>query len=486
MNTPIRRLALLVFAMFAALLLATTYIQFVQADELADRPNNRRTLVENYNRERGAILIDSETIARSEQTDGDLGWIRTYPAGSQFAHITGYYSFIYGPGAGLERSENSLLAGTDDSLFYRRIVDMITGTEPRGATLELTIDPAVQQAAEDALGDRQGAVVALDPETGAILALVSRPSYDPNALSSHNLGDVQDSYEALNEDPTQPLVNRAIQGDLYPPGSVFKLVVAAAALESGEYTPDSILQGPQRYTLPGTNTELPNFEGGTCGPTDEVSLADSIRVSCNTSMAYLAGQLGATVLRDQSEAFGFSQSVNVPMPVTPSVYPGDPDPAQLALTGIGQYEVRVTPMQVAMTSAAIANDGEQMNPFLVRNARDSDLDVIDETDPVEFANPISSQTAGELSDMMVQVVESGSGTAAAIPGVSVAGKTGTAEFGTQGAAHAWFTGFAPADDPQIAMAVIVEGASGDWSGESGGSIAAPIGQAVLQAGVGNE
>ncbi|MGB5934512.1 MAG: penicillin-binding transpeptidase domain-containing protein, partial [Ornithinimicrobium sp.] len=300
------------------------------------------------------------------------------------------------------------------------------------------------------------------------------------------LGDVQESYEALNEDPTQPLVNRAIQGDLYPPGSVFKLVVAAAALESGEYTPESPLEGPQRYTLPGTTIELPNFEGATCGPTDQVSLADSIRVSCNTSMAYMAGQLGATALSDQSEAFGFSQSVNVPMPVTPSSYPSDPDPAQLALTGIGQYEVRVTPMQVAMTSAAIANDGEQMNPFLVRNARDSDLDVIDETDPVEFANPISSQTAGELSDMMVQVVENGSGAAAAIPGVSVAGKTGTAEFGTEGAAHAWFTGFAPADDPQIAMAVVVEGASGSWSGESGGSIAAPIGRAVLEAGVGNE
>ncbi|MGB5951823.1 MAG: penicillin-binding protein 2, partial [Ornithinimicrobium sp.] len=187
MNTPIRRLALLVFAMFAALLLATTYIQFVQADELADRPNNRRTLVENYSRDRGAILIEGETIARSEETDDDLGWIRTYPAGSQFGHITGYYSFIYGAGGGLERSENALLAGTDDSLFYRRIVDLLTGTEQRGATIDLTIDPAVQQAAEDALGDRRGAVVALDPETGAILGLVSHPSYDPNALASHNL-----------------------------------------------------------------------------------------------------------------------------------------------------------------------------------------------------------------------------------------------------------------------------------------------------------
>ena len=483
MNTPIRRLALLVFAMFSALLLATTYIQFVQADELADRPNNRRTLVENYSRDRGAILIDGTPIASSEQTDDELKWIRSYPQGQLYSHVTGYYSFIYGANSGLERSKNALLSGTDDSLFYRRIVDLVTGTAPKGAALELTIDPDVQQAAEDALGDRRGAVVALDPKTGAILGLVSHPAYDPNELASHRLGAVQESYESLNADPGQPLINRAIAGDLYPPGSVFKLVVAATALESGEYSPDSMLEGPQRYTLPGTETQLPNFEGGTCGPTDEVSLADSIRVSCNTSMAWLAGRLGAGALNEQAGKFGFGQSVEVPMSVTPSVYPSDPDPAQLALTGIGQFEVRVTPMQVAMISAAIANEGVQMNPFLVESARDSDLDIIDETDPFEFATPISQDTASALSEMMVNVVSDGSGSAAAIPGVQVAGKTGTAEFGTEGAAHAWFTGFAPADDPQIAMAVVVESASGDWTGESGGRVAAPIGRAVLEAGI---
>jgi peptidoglycan glycosyltransferase len=486
MNTPIRRLALLVFAMFSALLIATTYIQFVQADELRDRPNNRRTLVENYSQDRGPILVDSTTVAQSEPTDDELQWVRTYPSGRLYSHITGYYSFTYGANGGLERSRNGVLSGTDDSLFYKRIVDMVTGTPPQGAALELTVDPAVQQAAEDALGDRPGAVVALDPETGGILALVSHPSYDPNELSSHNLTNVEDAFQRLGSDPSQPLVNRAIEGDLYPPGSVFKLVVAAAALESGEYTPDSTLQGPQRYTLPGTDTELPNFEGKTCGPTDQISLADSIRVSCNTSMAWLAGQLGAPTLREQAEKFGYSQALEVPMPVTPSSYPADVNPAELALTGIGQHEVRVTPMQVAMTTAAIANDGQQMTPFLVESARDSDLDVIDETDPRAFANPISAETAQALQAMMVEVVDDGSGQAAAIPGVEVAGKTGTAEFGTEGAAHAWFTGFAPAEDPQIAMAVIVESASGSWSGQSGGTVAAPIGRSVLEAGISNE
>jgi penicillin-binding protein A len=482
-NTPIRRLALLVFTMFTALLLSTSWIQFVQADELRQLPQNRRTLLDTYSRDRGAILVEGNAIADSQPTDDDLRWIRTYPQGELYGHVTGYYSFTYGAGAGLERAMSPVLAGTDDSLFYRRVVDLVTGTSPTGAAVETTVDPQVQAAAAAALGDRRGAVVALDPRTGAVLAMVSHPSYDPNSLASHNLGAVEDAWEALNADPTRPLVNRTIAGDLYPPGSTFKLVVAAAALESGEFAPDSLLEGPQTYTLPGTSTDLPNFEGGTCGPTDEVSLADSIRVSCNTSMAWLAGELGTEALDDQSQAFGFEQDIEVPMPVTPSVYPEDADAAQLALTGIGQYDVRVTPLQVAMVSAAIANGGEVMEPYLVQTVRDGDLDVIDETDPSRLSRAVSATTAQELTDMMVDVVANGSGQAAAIPGVPVAGKTGTAEFGTSGAAHAWFTGFAPADDPQIAVAVVVESASEDWTGESGGRVAAPVGRDVLQSGV---
>lgn len=486
MNTPIRRLAFLVFAMFAALLLSTTYIQFVQADDLQERPGNRRTLLESYSRDRGAIVVDGTAVADSRPTDDDLRWLRTYPDGSLYSHVTGYYSFIYGAGAGLERSRNAVLAGTDDSLFYRRVVDLLTGSTPSGAALELTIDPQVQTAAQAALGDRRGAVVALDPGTGAILALVSHPAYDPNSLSSHDLEAVEQAWAQLTQDPAQPLVNRAIAGDLYPPGSVFKLVVTAAALESGRYEPDTLLSGPQTYTLPGTSTVLPNFEGGTCGPTDEVSLADSLRVSCNTSFAALAGELGAEALQDQAQAFGFGQELTIPMAVTPSSYPDEVDDAQLALTGIGQYDVRVTPLQMAMVSAAIANGGVVMEPYLVDTVRDSDLDVLNESGPRELSRGVSEETAQELSDMMVAVVESGSGTAGSVPGVQVAGKTGTAEFGSAGAAHAWFTGFAPADDPQIAMAVIVESATDDWTGESGGRVAAPIGAEILQAGVSDE
>lgn len=478
MNSPIRRLAWVLFAMFTALLVASSYIQVVQAEELRERPGNRRTLLDTYNRDRGAILVQGEPVAESVPTDDDLRYLRTYPEGELYSHVTGYFSFTYGAGGGVEAASGDLLAGTADSLFYDRISDAITGGDPQGATLELTIDPDVQRAAAEALGDRRGAVVALDPRTGEILAMVSRPAYDPNRLASHRLTAVDEAWVELNDDEEQPLVNRAIGGDLYPPGSVFKLVVAAAALESGEFQPDSVLEAPLRYTLPGTSTSIPNFGGAECGEDDEATLAESVRISCNTSFAWLAGQVGVDALAQQATAFGFGETVSVPMRVTPSVYPDEPDDAQLALTGIGQHDVRVTPLQVAMISGAIANDGVVMAPHLVATVRDQDLDVIDETQPEELSTALSPQTAAELSAMMVEVVESGSGQAAALE-VGVAGKTGTAEFGTNGAAHAWFTGFAPAEDPTVAVAVVVESATDDWTGETGGQVAAPIAQAVL-------
>ena len=482
MNTPIRRLAIVVFVMFTALLVSSTWIQFVQADDLRERADNRRTLMDTYSRDRGAILVDGTAVARSERSDNELRWLRVYDSPSRYAHLTGYYSFIYGAGVGLERTSNSMLAGTDDSLFYQRLADVVTGRPAAGANLELTIDPAVQQAAVDALGDRRGAAVAIDPSSGAILAMVSRPGFDPNALSSHNLAAVEEAYEQLAADPGRPLLNRAIAGDLYPPGSVFKLVTAAAALESGDYEPDTELEGPVTYTLPGTSTTLPNFQGAACDPQDRPTLAVSIQVSCNTSFAWLAGELGAEVLREQAEDFGFGQSLEVPLPVTPSSYPAELNDPQLALTGIGQYDVRVTPLQVAMVAAGIANDGVVMTPYLVETVRGADLEVVDQTSPRTLSRAVSGGTASELTEMMTMVVERGSGQGAQLPGVQVAGKTGTAEFGTQGGAHAWFTGFAPADDPQIAVAVVVESATDNWTGETGGVVAAPVARAMLQAG----
>ena len=236
MNNPIRRLSLLVALLFCTLFIATSWIQYVQADELRNKPGNRRTLLATYSRERGAILVGGDAIARSEATPDELKYQRTYPQGKLYSHITGYYSFLYGAGGGLESAENDLLTGESAQLLYRRLGDMLTGRRSTGVNLELTINPQAQKAAQEGLGNQRGAVVALDPKTGAILALVSHPQYDPNTLAGHASTPVQQAWAELNASPTKPMSNRAIAGDLYPPGSVFKIVTAAAALSSGRFT----------------------------------------------------------------------------------------------------------------------------------------------------------------------------------------------------------------------------------------------------------
>lgn len=480
MNSPIRRIGVVAAAMFLSLLLASTMIQFVQAEEFNTADGNRRTLLDSYSRERGSILVGSTPVAQSSPTDDDLQWQRSYPQAKLYAPVTGYYSFTYGSGNGIEDNYDSMLSGTADELFYRRIGDVLTGKPPQGASVELTIDPAAQKAAYDALGNQRGAVIALDPKTGAILAMVSKPSYDPNLLASHDLQAVSRNWEQLSKAPNDPMVNRTIRGDLYPPGSTFKLVTAAAALESGEYTPQSELPAPASLDLPQTSVDLPNVDGQPCGPDNTTDMARALEISCNTYFGQLGMDLGQQPIREQAAKFGYGKPINVPMRATPSVFPSSLNQPQLAQSAIGQFDVRATPLQVAMTSAAIANGGREMNPFLVRNVRDKDLDVIDTTDPSQFARPISSSTASALTQMMERVVSNGSGKNAAIPGMRVAGKTGTAQTG-QGKADVWFTGFAPADNPRVAVAVVVEDGGTMADEASGGVVAAPIARKVMEA-----
>ncbi|YAL83320.1 peptidoglycan D,D-transpeptidase FtsI family protein [Dermacoccaceae bacterium W4C1] len=480
MNVPIRRISIVVALMFVSLLLSSTIIQFVRADTLAEKPGNRRTLLDSYSRERGSILAGQTPVARSEATDDDLQWIRKYPQGKLYAPVTGYFSFTYGAGNGVERSYNADLAGTSDSLFYRRLGNLVSGKPPQGASVELTIDPKVQQAAYDALGNQRGAVVALNPKTGAILAMVSKPSYDPNLLAGHDLSAVSKNYATLNKDENDPLINRTINGNLYPPGSTFKLVTAAAALETGDYTAQSEGPAPARLDLPQTTTTLPNVTGQACGANNKTTLEHALQISCNTYFGQLGMDLGQDKIRDQAAKFGFGKSINVPMKTTPSVFPSSLNEPQLAQSAIGQFDVRATPMQVAMISSAIANGGRLMSPHLVNSVRDSDLDVISTTDPKEYSKPISSSTASTLNQMMQKVVTDGSGTNAQISGVQVAGKTGTAQTGG-GKADVWFTGFAPANDPQVAVAVVVEDGGTLADEASGGVVAAPIAKKVMEA-----
>jgi peptidoglycan glycosyltransferase len=479
-NKPIRRLSYVVAALFCALLLATTWIQFVTAKSLDARPGNTRTLLNNYSRERGAILVAGSPIAKSVPTKDVYKFVRTYPSPRLYSQVTGYYSYIYGAGGGLEGAEDSLLSGRSDKLFYRRVIDMLTGKPQTGASVELTINPRAQEAADKALGDQRGAVVALDPKTGAILAMVSHPQYDPSSLASHNLDSVEKAWKKLRADGTTPDINRAIAGNLYPPGSTFKLVTAAAALSSGKYTEQSQIPGPATLNLPLSSATLPNDDHLPCGPGDQTSLTHALEISCNTAFGSLGMDLGGDALRAQAAKFGFGDSLRIPMRVEASTVPPLNQP-QTAQAAIGQFEVRVTPLQMAMVSAAIANKGTLMKPYLVKDTRNSDLDVIDENSPEKLSEAVSPEVAAALTRMMLTVVQSGTGTPAQIPGVAVAGKTGTAENTKGGAPHAWFTAFAPASDPKIAVAVVVESGGNLGSEAFGGTVAAPIARKVIEA-----
>ncbi|MGY1690160.1 peptidoglycan D,D-transpeptidase FtsI family protein [Geodermatophilus sp. SYSU D01105] len=473
MNAPLRRVAISVLVLFTLLIVNVNYIQVVRSDELRNDTGNTRVLTEEYDRERGSIVVAGTEIANSVATDDRLTYLRQYPQGPLYAPVTGYYSLVYG-NSQVERAENEILAGSDGRLFARRIADLFTGRDPSGGDVVLTLDPAVQEAAMAGLEGVTGAVVALDPSTGAVLGMASTPTYDPNLLSSHDPQAIRDYWAQLNEADRDPRLNRAIS-DNYPPGSVFKVIVSAAALSTGEYTPDTVIPAPDTLTLPGTSTELENFGGSRCSSTGEQPLIDALTISCNTAFAQLGIDLGEDRVREMAEAFGMDgERREIPLTVEPSTM-GDPEnDAQLGVSSIGQQSVVVTPLQAAMIAAAVANDGTLMTPYLVDQLRAPDLSVLDQTDPEELSEPVTPEVADQLTEMMESVVTNGSGRAARISGVQVAGKTGTAE--NAGPDHNWFIGFAPADDPQIAVAVFVANGGG-----TGGDVSAPIARRVMQA-----
>ncbi len=482
MNAPLRRLGTVVGALFAMLLVAATYVQHVDAADLQADGRNSRTTVAELGRDRGPITAGDEAIATSTPVDDQYRYQRAYPEGRLYAHVTGAYSVVTGP-TGLEAAADEFLAGTSDALFYRRLSDLLTGREPAGAVVETTIDPELQRVAAQALGDQRGAVVALDPSTGEVLAMVSSPTYDPGDLAGHDADAVTAARGQLLDDPARPLDNRAIASRLYPPGSVFKLVTAAAALETGAATPATVLPGPAVLDLPQTDAGLRNSNERACGDGDQVTLADAMRISCNTAFASLGMTMGPQALQDTAAGFGFGvdRELRIPLRVTDSTVPQEMNPPQLAQASIGQFDVRVTPLQVAMVSAGIANGGVVVQPQLVRSVRGEDLEVLSAPGATELGRAVSQETAAALTEMMVGVVQDGTGRAAQIEGVPVAGKTGTAQHAEGRPPHAWFTAFAPADDPRIAIAVVVEdgGSAGDEA--SGGRTAAPVAREVIRA-----
>jgi peptidoglycan glycosyltransferase len=478
-NTQIRRVFAVMMVMFVALMVSVTSIQFFRAGSLNADGRNVRTLYREYGRDRGPIVVAGDAVAVSTPVDDDFGYLREYPEGELLAPVTGYFSLVNGI-TGIEDAENAVLNGTSSSLLLERTQALFTGRQPAGGSVELTIDPAAQRAGYEAFGEQVGGAVALDPTTGAVLALISRPSFDPNLLASHDTAAVADEFERLNADEGRPLDNRAIASRLYPPGSTMKLITSAALLAEG-YTPDSQVPAPDSFQLPGSGSLLRNPAGERCGGGDTVTLEFALQISCNTPFAILGAEIGDDALRAQAEAFGFGRDLDIPLTVTPSIFPDDPDAAQTAMSAIGQFDVRATPLQMAMVSAAVANRGELMRPYLVATTRGPNLDLLDETEPDVFSTAMTETNAAYLRDMMINVVENGTGTRAQIPGVTVAGKTGTAQTAEGLPPHAWFTAFAPAEDPQVAVAVAVEygGTLGDDA--TGSRVAAPIAKAIMEA-----
>lgn len=483
MNRQIRRLGLVLLVLFLAMFFQLNYLQVIRADQLANHPGNSRNAVRDFGQPRGSIVTADGTVIaesyRNPNSKSSYDYLRRYPAGSLYGQLTGYFSFTYGSTA-LEREYNGVLAGHRTALTVKRLKDLL-GSKVVTADVTLTIQDQLQRVAAKALKRRKGSIVALDPRTGAILAMVSYPSYDPNPLASTDFGATQQAFKALTADEGRPLLARAYR-ERYPPGSTFKVVTASTGLQTnvvGLTTPVyPVLRSlPLRYTT----RPLRNFGGGACGG----DLVNVFLVSCNTSFAQLGLDLGPQKLHDGAEAFGFNKTP--PLDVSPgaakSFFPSvdffvrnDP---QLAQGAIGQGNVSATPLQMALVAAAIANHGVVKAPHLMAEVRDSQGNVIQTETDNDWVSPVSAEVADELRGMMVGVVKGGTGTRAAIPGVQVAAKTGTAQTGLK-TAHAWTVAFAPADAPTVAVAVIIENQP-EVSTATGGRVAAPVAKAILQA-----
>jgi peptidoglycan glycosyltransferase len=481
--------------LFGLLFVNLNWVQAYKADEYRNSDYNGRVQVAEYDRKRGNIEAGGIAVATSKETSGKLKFLRTYPKGEEYAHVLGYEP-VNLSATGIERSENDFLSGTSDQLFADRLRDIFTGDQTAGGNVLLSLslraqDTAFKQLAENRVGATRGAAVALDPKTGAIQALVSMPSFDPNPLASHDGTAAQAAYQKLVDDKDGPLKNRALT-ETFPPGSTFKVIDSAAALESG-YGEETKIPAGSSYQAPTAGAPIHNAEPSIC-PESQVTLIDALTESCNTGFAHLGVTLGAAKIKEKARQFGFEQDdltvgqlTDGGLPVAAS-HTGDiqnpdggDDPAALAQSAIGQNNVRMTPLQGAMIAATVANNGSQMRPYLVQQLRGPDRTTTYYTaDARPLRQPVSSEVAGHLQNMMVSVVQHGTGSKAQIAGYTVGGKTGTAQAGEASDDHGWFIGFVLKDgQPISAVAVMLEAAGSGGSGEAA-RIAGQIMRSVIQ------
>ena len=504
MERRIRRLGIALVVLFLLVFAQLSYVQVFAADEIKGNPANfSRQLIAEYNVQRGSIrtsdgLLLAESVPNPDQRSR-YRYLRRYPQGDLYGPITGYYSRIYGASA-VERSMNPYLSGESPELAISTFTDLFLGRPKRGGSLILTIDSNLQEVARQALGSNDGAVVAIDPTSGALLAMYATPGFDPNVLSSGSDRDIRNAWKQLNADPERPLIARSHQ-ELFLPGSSFKIVTAAAALENG-HQPQETWPNPHRLDLPLTNAELQNFGDEFCaGGASRITLTEAFRESCNVTFAEVGLELGPDAMSEQTQAFGLCatdppQRTTCDEPTITFELPFQngrfPEPAYfeqndplLAFSAIGLDNDLVNPLQMALIASSVANDGRLMAPHVVQQVRDSQGRVIREFDGDVWGRPMSAESARKLTEMMVAVVEGGTGYRAAIPGVQVAGKTGTATNGENEPPNAWFTAFAPADaglrQRQIAVSVIVLDGGSLGNEATGGQVAAPIVKQIIEA-----
>lgn len=495
MNRQIKILGIVIMVCYAALFAKLNQIQVFEASSLNDRPSNTRQQVRDFNSPRGRIVTaDGAVIAKSNETKGALRFQRVYPGGDLYAHITGYYSFRLGS-TGVERRYNAELTGRTTSLQLHELSGIFADPSSEGDVV-LTVDSRVQQVAKAALGASEGAVVAIRPDSGAILAMYSNPGFDPNVISANTGVQAQDVKTFLDAVDSKPLRSRAFQ-ERYFPGSTFKIVTAAAGLESGKVTADAPdFEVVTSYTPPGTSHSISNFDGSRCGG----KLFAILARSCNSSFAQMGAEvLGPAPMVKSAEAAGFNSTVPIDLPgAVRSVFPTDfgdvvrrpegkapiyEDTAVLAQAAIGQNDVSSTPLQMAMVAAGVANGGSIMVPHVMGEIQARDGDRVSTFDRAEWRRFVDERDAEILRKAMVGVVNDGTASILRIPGVEVGAKTGTAQLGTAvPRSHAWIIGFAgqPGAKPSVAVAVIVQNVNGE-SGSTGGRVAGPIAKQVLEA-----
>lgn len=482
MNRRVYQLFVLFLALFVALIVNLNYVQVVESKKLAEDPRNARSLYRGYGRERGPIVTpDGVLLARSVESRDQLKWIREYPTAGLFAHMTGYVSFRHGE-TGIEKTFQEELVGTDPEVAYRpdNIVDYLTHG-PKGATVEVATTARAQQAAADALRGRRGAVAAIDPRTGAVITLYANPTFNPNPIVSHDPAISDPAYDAaISPANDKPAVSQAFQ-EREAPGSTFKVVTGATGLMNG-MGPETAFPDPATLDLPNTSATLSNFNRGRpCVDGRQTSMAQAFPASCNTYFAQLGLALGPEKMFAEAELFGFNKpfselgldnAASVFPP--PSAFAGN-KPA-VAFAAIGQFDVAATPLQMAAVAAGVGNGGVLKEPHVVSKVRGADGQIIKDFERgggEVKSKPMDPTRAGELKDMMVDVVEKGTGRAARIPGVRVAGKTGT----TNDFEQAWFIAFAPAENPTVAVAVLIQNEGNE---ATGGQVAAPVAKQVMQ------